>query len=79
MRVRPNDKGNRRADERVAEDQTVCRRVRLTVRLGRSHRRQMSRELHTNDFDGKLLLPAEDLAFANLRESVPLIECLRVQ
>jgi hypothetical protein len=25
--------GNRRADEMLAEDQTVCRRVRLTVRL----------------------------------------------
>jgi hypothetical protein len=31
----PNVGGNRRADEALAEDQVVCRRVRLTVRLGR--------------------------------------------
>lgn len=30
----PNVEGNRRADEMLAEDQAVCRRVRLTVRLG---------------------------------------------
>ena len=30
----PNVEGNRRADEMLAEDETVCRRVRLTVRLG---------------------------------------------
>ena len=30
----PNVVGNRRADEMLAEDQAVCRRVRLTVRLG---------------------------------------------
>ena len=29
-----NVEGNRRADETRTEDQTVCRRVRLTVRLG---------------------------------------------
>jgi hypothetical protein len=28
--------GNRRADEMLAEDQAVCRRVRLTVVLGPS-------------------------------------------
>jgi hypothetical protein len=32
--VRPNVGGNRRADEMLAEDQTVCRCVRLTARLG---------------------------------------------
>ena len=32
--VRPNVEGNRRADEMLAEDQVVCRRVRLTARLG---------------------------------------------
>jgi hypothetical protein len=32
--VGPNVEGNRRADEMRTEDQTVCRRVRLTVRLG---------------------------------------------
>jgi hypothetical protein len=31
----PNVEGNRRADETVTEDQTMYRRVRLTVRLGR--------------------------------------------
>jgi len=31
---RPNVKGNRRADEMLAEDQAACRRVRLTGRLG---------------------------------------------
>jgi hypothetical protein len=30
----PNVEGNRRADEMLTEDQAVCRRVRLTVRLG---------------------------------------------
>jgi len=30
----PNVGGNRRADGMVTEDQVVCRRVRLTVRLG---------------------------------------------
>jgi len=30
----PNVEGNRRADEMLAEDQAVCRRVRLTARLG---------------------------------------------
>jgi hypothetical protein len=30
----PNVGGNRRADEMRTEDQGVCRRVRLTVRLG---------------------------------------------
>ena len=33
-RLGPNVEGNRRADEMLAEDQAVCRRVRLTVRLG---------------------------------------------
>jgi hypothetical protein len=36
--ARPNVEGNRRADEMWTEDQAVCRRVRLTVRLGRSRR-----------------------------------------
>jgi len=30
----PNVEGNRHADEMQAEDQGICRRVRLTVRLG---------------------------------------------
>jgi len=30
----PNVQGNRPADEMRTEDQTMCRRVRLTVRLG---------------------------------------------
>jgi hypothetical protein len=32
----PNVQGNRRADEMLTDDQTVCRRVRLTVVLGPS-------------------------------------------
>ena len=32
--VTPNVEGNRRADEMRAEDQGMCRRVRLTVGLG---------------------------------------------
>jgi len=32
--VTPNVIGNRRADEMLAEDQAMNRRVRLTVRLG---------------------------------------------
>ena len=35
----PNVEGNRRADEMRTEDQAVCRRVRLTVRLGPSSNR----------------------------------------
>jgi hypothetical protein len=31
----PNVEGNRRADEMLAGDQAVCRRVWLTARLGR--------------------------------------------
>src|SRR6185312_4806323 len=35
-RRRPNVEGNRPADEMRAEDQSMCRRVRLTARLGLS-------------------------------------------
>ena len=35
-RVRPNVQGNRRAAPMVTEDRSMCRRVRLTVGLGRT-------------------------------------------
>ena len=47
--MRPNVEGNRRADEMLAEDQSVCRRVRLTARLGRECcRRQVATALGTH-------------------------------
>jgi hypothetical protein len=65
----PNVEGNRRADEKLAEDQTVYRRVRLTVRLG--HIVHPRRPLVLN------VLELQDWLepVCNLDKPVALVEC----
>jgi hypothetical protein len=69
LRLGPNVEGNRRADEKLAEDQTVYRRVRLTVRLG--HIVHPRRPLVLN------VLELQDWLepVCNLDKPVALVEC----
>jgi hypothetical protein len=43
--LRPNVEGNRPADGMQTEDQSMCRRVRLTVRLGVGLHRRRQKQL----------------------------------